>query len=294
MWGMDSGCIENLLNTGLRHVRGERVAFSIHYWGANDFHFDNLPHRHSFFEVCHVVEGAGTYRDDGVEIPLRPSVWFLSRPGTVHQICSPRGMQILYVAFEVLPEESSKEWVTCFSHLADPSSSFVVTDERELAATWIWRSVCLATAGARSAQGETVRALALALLTSFPALFGISDPTDGQERRPTGQTLADRAALFIRDNLGRSLSLSEVAAYFHVSDRHLSLALKRATGTGFNLFVRNQRVALAKQLLSQTDHPIKAVAEFTGFPTVHYFTTVFTQLSGQTPARYRQEQVQYT
>jgi AraC-like DNA-binding protein/mannose-6-phosphate isomerase-like protein (cupin superfamily) len=294
VWGMDSERVGQVLNAGHRHIRGEGVAFSVHYWGADDFHFDNLPHRHSFFEFCHVVEGTGTYREGDAQMPLRPAVSFLSRPGVTHQISSPGGMQLLYVAFELLPEESSPEWAACFSRLAGPSVRMTANDRDGWPSASLWKSVCLAVADPLSAPGEVVQSLALALLASIPSMFGVTAPAKEREGRPTGQTLAERASLFIRDNLGRALSLPEVAAYFHVSERHLSLVLKRATGMGFNRFVRNQRVALAKQLLSQTDTPIKVVAELAGFPTVHYFTTVFAQISGQTPAKYRQEQVQYT
>jgi mannose-6-phosphate isomerase-like protein (cupin superfamily) len=86
------------------------ATFKVHYWGAMPKHYNNLLHKHSFFEVCYVVEGTGYYYDDGKTFSLQGNTMFLSRPEVLHQIESESGLFLLYVAFELIESESSKEW----------------------------------------------------------------------------------------------------------------------------------------------------------------------------------------
>jgi len=109
VWGISAEKVMQSLNEVAHSVVGNGVGFDVHYWGIDDCHYDNLPHMHSFFEVCHVVGGTGLYVDGEEKSPLAAGTMFLSRPGIRHQIRSQAGLEILFVGFTVQPGAMS-EW----------------------------------------------------------------------------------------------------------------------------------------------------------------------------------------
>ncbi|PWE00376.1 hybrid sensor histidine kinase/response regulator transcription factor [Marinilabilia rubra] len=76
------------------------------------------------------------------------------------------------------------------------------------------------------------------------------------------------------------------------------LAMSRATlysktkailGIGVNTYINNCRIKYACTLLKESDWPIGDVAFKTGFSAQGYFSTLFKQITGTTPKKYRQE-----
>lgn len=100
----------------------------------------NSLHCHSFFEVCYVLQGTGTYEDDNQTFSIHEGSIFCSRPGLWHQIRSAEGLSLFFVAFELIEQRSSESACHQFRHwsqhskiLGDPQ------DERIVAG--IWRNI---------------------------------------------------------------------------------------------------------------------------------------------------------
>jgi len=275
----------NFLNDRAIHLKGDNLSFFVHYWGTDIDHYDNPLHKHSFFEVCYIMDGEGLYRDGDDEYPLRSGVMFISRPNIRHQILSQKGLYIVFVAFEVVEQESSPEFVELFRHFA-VSSRVYIPDAHDLPEAMLWRSLMIQAARNRPAFAECVVPLAYSLLVSFEGLFHERSRKSRIRRdRPSSTTLY-RAKLFIRDNLSHSLKLREVANYLHISERHLSRLFSTELGKTFFCYVRKERIKRAIHLLSNTDYSIKRVAQETGFESVHYFTKVFKAETGITPGKF--------
>jgi len=85
---------------------------------------------------------------------------------------------------------------------------------------------------------------------------------------------------------------------FDVSDIIDNLAMSRAslynkmkniTGIGINDYINKYRIAVACNLLAETDKSISDIAFETGFTSQRYFSTVFKQYIDKTPSNYRLE-----
>ncbi len=73
----------------------------------------------------------------------------------------------------------------------------------------------------------------------------------------------------------------------------MSLAMVRrhfrsATGTPLHEYRLRRRLALARSLLSETDMPVKAIAESLDYTGVYFFTRQFRRLVGILPATFRE------
>ncbi|WP_251034568.1 AraC family ligand binding domain-containing protein [Bacillus sp. ISL-26] len=85
------------LNQFVHHAKENGAAFHIHYWGAMPTHYNNLVHKHSFFEITFVLSGQGQYAEGEKTYPLQENTIFVTRPGVIRQIKSETGLSLLYV-----------------------------------------------------------------------------------------------------------------------------------------------------------------------------------------------------
>lgn len=79
-----------------------------------------------------------------------------------------------------------------------------------------------------------------------------------------------------------------LAAAMGMSRPTLRRRFRDATGQALHEYRLTCKVAKARELLGETDEPIKAVAESLGYRDVFYFTRQFTQHAGVSPGAYRQ------
>ncbi len=60
-----------LLNQNFSYLKGKDSSIIIHYWGGLSGHYNNKRHQHSFFELCYIVNGEGTYIDKKKVVPVK-------------------------------------------------------------------------------------------------------------------------------------------------------------------------------------------------------------------------------
>lgn len=276
------------LNQYALRLKSADAVFNVHYWGMQEHHFSNSIHKHSFFEICYVLEGEGVYLDEGVMYPLSKGMIFCSRPGIFHQIQSGLGMQLLFVAFE-LDESSSSEQACSNIHTLTETETICMYDVDDLPAALLWRSLLHRTDLRSSIPEMVIADLAGALLLSLVSLFNKPSMLERPAPRRNSATLLKQAKLYIVDNLSDSdLSLGKVASHINISPRQLSRIFSEGILESFTDYVRKQRVLQAGELLRNSELSIKAIAEMTGFGSVHYFTRTFGSLLRSTPARFRE------
>lgn len=276
------------LNQYVHRLSHNGASFHIHYWGAMPKHYNNIFHKHSFFEICYVIDGEGYYLESGKMNSLHANTMFLSRPDVLHQIESEKGLFILYVAFELIESESNEEWIKIMEK-AKQCSEVMIHVKEETIATLLWKSLLQqATKTDYVFFEETLSSLGSSLIQSLLEMFTSFPHNETQENLPDPySSLLNEVKLHIRDNLFGPLKLSDVANHFHISGRHLSRMFVQELGVSFSDVVQNERIQRAATLLKTTNLSIKDVAQESGFSTVHYFTSVFTSIMGQTPGRFR-------
>lgn len=275
-----------LLNETATLCSDGELAFRIHYWGMVWRHYDNPVHRHSFYEICYVLEGNGEYEDEGRNFELRTGSQFASLPGHWHQIRSRTGLRLFFVAFE--PCEDGKDSAARQAYeTAIRAHDEPVLQDHENVSALLWRALLRLP---HREPADRIRRLAGMLLSSFAAVFGpkaAGEPTREQPPSRSSTQLLALARRFIRDNLSRPLKLEDVASYLHVSDRHLSRIFRQYGGETFGECLTRERLRLAESRLKTTVLSVQQIAEETGYQSVHYFTRVFAKHFGVPPAAYR-------
>jgi LacI family transcriptional regulator len=97
------------------------------------------------------------------------------------------------------------------------------------------------------------------------------------------------ALSFIREHACQGATVDQVLRHASVSRSQLEKRFRRFLGRSPQAEIRGIQVAKIRQLLLETDFPLKKIAELTGFEHVEYLCVVFKRLTGDSPGRYRKK-----
>ncbi len=100
-----------------------------------------------------------------------------------------------------------------------------------------------------------------------------------------------RAIRFIRSNACSPISVIDVVDHVKIPRTTLQLRVKKVTGATIHEEIKRVQIDRAKELLSSTNMPIKRVAWESGHTNVQYFTRVFHQSTGKTPAEFQRSRL---
>ena len=93
---------------------------------------------------------------------------------------------------------------------------------------------------------------------------------------------------YLRAHFADTISLSNLAARFHVNPPYLARVFKRHAGTAPVRCLRDLRVSHARKLLDERPElEVKEIAAMVGYPDQGHFSRVFKQAVGTGPQEYR-------
>lgn len=103
---------------------------------------------------------------------------------------------------------------------------------------------------------------------------------------PQGATL-EPLLTWLQGNLGRDLTLADIAARAGTSTRTLIRRFREQTGTTPLQWLHRARVRQAQHLLETTEHPVERIAAQVGFGSPTAFRDRFKRTTGVSPHTYR-------
>jgi AraC family L-rhamnose operon transcriptional activator RhaR len=261
----------------------------------------NYLHMHSFFEVCHVFEGKGTFFINDEKHDVAAGDTLIAKPREAHEIVSSRRQPLgIYFWAYTLSERSDRpargDADTALSELLRrfPSSSrsIVRADGLEAVLQLMTREVARGAPGYR----EMINVLAAKAIVDTARAAVPDAAVSARDREADGhsrsfaESVVQTAVQYLGDNLARQFKVRDVAAQVNLSERQFRRVFLRFAGTSVLDYLTNLRIERAAQLLLNTDLPIKQIAAAVGYPDTHYFTTLFGREKGTTPAAFRHAQ----
>ena len=100
-------------------------------------------------------------------------------------------------------------------------------------------------------------------------------------------SLAVQIDRYITEHLAEEISCESICERFEISRTSLYQLSNEVYGVGIASHIRNARMEKARQLLSDTDLPVRAVAMECGIRDYNYFGKMFRKSTGYTPGEYR-------
>lgn len=89
------------------------------------------------------------------------------------------------------------------------------------------------------------------------------------------------------ENLALSQNIAQLASRYYITPKHLIYLFKRKLGMSPVQYLTQLRIEKAKQLLLETDLPVKDIAVCIGYPDVNYFNRIFKKYTDVPPAAFR-------
>jgi LacI family transcriptional regulator len=100
------------------------------------------------------------------------------------------------------------------------------------------------------------------------------------------------AVRFIHENACKRIQIDDVVRRVGVSRSTLKSRFRAVMGCSIHAEIQRIRLERAKQLIADTDLPLKQIALQAGFQYVQYLTRLFRSRVGLTPAKFRSQRVQ--
>jgi LacI family transcriptional regulator len=97
------------------------------------------------------------------------------------------------------------------------------------------------------------------------------------------------ALRFIHEHACHGITVEDVLQYVPLSRMSLERRFRKYLGRSPHAEIRTVQLARAKQLLTETEHPIHRIAQLVGFEHTEYFNVIFKREVGQPPGRFRAE-----
>jgi two-component system, response regulator YesN len=94
---------------------------------------------------------------------------------------------------------------------------------------------------------------------------------------------------FISLHLDQDMTREMIADQVFLHPDHLTRIFKKETGYALSDYIVLEKVKVAKELLSQTDRPVSAIASTLGYTNFSYFTKLFKKHVGIGPMEYRSQ-----
>jgi AraC family transcriptional regulator len=97
-----------------------------------------------------------------------------------------------------------------------------------------------------------------------------------------------RAIDYFEAQLGKPVSLADVASSAGLTRMHFAAQFRAATGLRPHEYLLRRRIERAQEMLAETGMPLVDIALSVGFQTQSHFTSVFKRFAGQPPRAWRE------
>ena len=95
-----------------------------------------------------------------------------------------------------------------------------------------------------------------------------------------------KAIDYINTHLSEAISLSDLAAFLHLSREYTANLFKKETGMTVSSFINEQKLARACDLLRDKEKSLVDIANSLGYETYGYFSRIFKKRFGVSPAKF--------
>lgn len=109
------------------------------------------------------------------------------------------------------------------------------------------------------------------------------------ENRYQKNSIVHELQRYIQQNLNRKLTREELSEYVHLNESYLSRLFHKETGMSLSDYILQERMKLAKVLISESDMPIYGIANQLCYDNFSYFAKMFKKVYNLTPQEYRKK-----
>jgi AraC-like DNA-binding protein len=281
----------DLNSVPLRLNLGSYEADILHWGFIDTAWWRNYLHVHSFFEICYVFAGQGTFKIGGETLSVKGGDVFVAKPDEPHEIIADKTdpLGIYFWSYTLVPPAKRQSGHGDIDTLLQAFTSTLRRVNHDMAhmqgtLELLTDEVVKREAGYLQAlEGLVIKLLldtARAVTTNVPVLETLRPPADAA----VAQMLR-----YLKDNFDRPVNVQDVAAQVHLSERHARRLFLQSTSTSMKQYLTTLRLDVAKQRLLGDDTSVSEIAYAVGFNDVRHFSTIFRSVVGVSPTDFREQ-----
>ncbi len=245
-------------------------------------------HRHSSYEFHIVAAGSCIVKYDDIEFEVTPGDVYLTPPGVYH----------------TQTHNDSDHYLEYSLNLDMKLVNHVMSEERQL-------MEALSSAKLEKYRSEElIRLFNIALEEAYMKRLGFYNKIKGIINLllvETARTITDerlhkldhdlsnkkcdyrytQIRRFIKDNINRPISTSEIAVHMHLSQKQVNRIVKANSMMSTKELICESKLEKSKELLKMTDYSIGQISEVMGFSSQYYFNQFFKVREKVSPSIYR-------
>lgn len=116
-------------------------------------------------------------------------------------------------------------------------------------------------------------------------------PTDKVSRLTRADMACiEKAMAYIDTRYMDKISAENLALEVMLSKEKIQAGFQKMTGFTLHEYILQVRIGKAKELLINTNHPVKAIADAAGFSNDSHFCKVFRKLTAISPVKFRYQE----
>lgn len=98
--------------------------------------------------------------------------------------------------------------------------------------------------------------------------------------------LVNRAQIYITENIDKKLTVAEIAYFIGTNQLYLKKGFKQVTGLTVYQFIQDNRMALSKRYIEQSNLTLSEIALKVGFSSLSSFSQAFSKYYGINPSHF--------
>jgi AraC-like DNA-binding protein/quercetin dioxygenase-like cupin family protein len=280
----------DLNSVPLRLQLGGFAADILHWGFISGEWWRNYLHVHSFFEICYAFAGRGEFKICGEQHQVKAGDVFVAKPDEPHEIISDKKepLEIYFWSYTLVPPAKRQ---TGSSDIDALLRAFLTTAKRvQHDMTQMERTLELLVDEVVKKEvgySHVIQGLVTKLLLDTARAVSNVHIPSAQLLRSPGDAAVDLMMRYLHDNYDRAISIQDVAAQVHLSERHARRLFLETTGKSMKQYLTFLRLDVAKQRLLSEEETISDIAYAVGFNDVRHFSTTFRAMEGVTPSEFR-------
>lgn len=272
---------------------------------SNNYKVDNEKrfmklHQHSSLELSYIISGElilEFFSEETKKIEkayLFPHQFFIIKPGCLHSVNIPSSLVSLGLEF-VTDEGNILEYIQKSKYVVNlPLAQKLLNDFQDILIFHDNQNVAYLLNQFKKFTSENTADIFLDEIYELELkrlLIEILKCTK-ESNFISGQNIyIKKAVSYIQANYNQNLSVKSVADYLEISEPYLQKMFRNSLNISLHAFINQTRIAKAKNLIANTNFPIKKIAKDIGYNSIQSFIENFKNIAGCTPTEFKEKEI---
>lgn len=246
-------------------------------------------HMHSSFEFHFIASGSCSVLHDHGQFHVGPGEFYLTAPFVYHEQRGIGTGEIIEYSLNC-DLKRMDDTPTEFSQLLEVLSAALCKPYKDsYGAIRLFHKALIESYSQNLGFFNNIRNLVPMILTSAARSIGKNIPLKYEiplKKRKDDYRLIEIERI-IEDNLSNPLSTKDIATHMYLSDKQVCRIIKEKKGLSTKEFISQIKLQKARELLRETNLPVKQISDMLGFSSEYYFSQFFKRTEGYPPGIFR-------